>query len=343
MALHAVKQAIAASGFDRLARALFGGAGAVLMFHQVARPAPMGWSATDGLKIAPESLEGFIDTLVAEGYTLVTASEAARRLRAGGRDGDGGGRFAALTFDDGYRDNHDVLLPLLRRRGVRATVYVSAGFIDRQAPMWWFAVERALAANGRVTVRTRAGARDFPAATPEQKTDSHAAIGALFTRFSPAETRHAVDGLKADYGVDAFAIADELAMDWDMVRVLDQSGAVEIGGHAISHCPLAAMDEAEARREIVEGRQLLAEKLGHAPVTFAYPYGTRATVSPRDIALAAAAGYESAYTTQQRPLLSQDAAHPHALPRIAMGGGDDRVSLRLRLSGLKADRLPYAA
>lgn len=340
MSKRVVKWAIAASGLDRCARALFGGVGAVLMFHQVTPRRPSGrWSATDGLRVTEGALESFIDTLQSEGYDLVTATEAAERLASGGRSG----RFAALTFDDGYRDNHDVLLPLLRRRNAKATVYVAAGFIDRTAPMWWFGAERALEENTRVRIRVGGGAREFPAATPEEKAASHAAIGALFFGFTPQETRRAVDGLKSDHGVDCLAIADELSMSWDQVRALGDSGLVEIGGHAIGHFPLAAMSDAEAHDEIAGGRRRLAEKLGKAPLTFAYPYGSQATVGPRDIAAVKAAGFTSAYTTQPRPLLQSDAAHPFALPRIGLGGDDDSLALRLRLSGIRADRLPYAA
>ena len=340
MSKRVVKWAIAASGLDRCARALFGGVGAVLMFHQVTpRVATGAWSATDGLKVTPGAIESFIDTLQGEGYDLVTATEAATRLAAGRQSG----RFAALTFDDGYRDNHDVLLPLLRRRNVKATVYVSAGFIDRDAPMWWFGVERALAQNGRVQIRVDGNMREFPAATAEEKAASHAEIGALFFAFSPQETRIAVDGLKADYGIDCLAIADELSMNWDQVRTLGQSGLVEIGGHAVGHFPLAAMSAAEAHAEIAGGRNRLTEKLGREPLSFAYPYGVQSTVGPRDIAAAKAAGFTSAFTTQPRPLLQSDAAHPFALPRIGLGGSDDSLALRLRLSGIAADRLPYAA
>ncbi len=340
MSKRVVKWAIAASGLDRYARALFGGVGAVLMFHQITPRAASGaWSATEGLKVTEAALDSFIDTLQGEGYDLVTATEAAQRLAAGGASG----RFAALTFDDGYRDNHDVLLPLLKRRNVKATVYVSAGFIDRDAPMWWFGVEQALAQNTRVQIRAGGQAREFPAATWDEKAASHAAIGTLFFGFTPQETRRAVDGLKADYGVDCLAIADELSMSWEQVQALQDSGLVEIGGHAIGHFPLAAMSDAEAFAEIAGGRSRLAEKLGKSPQSFAYPYGSQATVGPRDIAATKAAGFTSAYTTQPRPLLQSDAAHPFALPRIGLGGSDDSVALRLRLSGIAADRLPYAA
>jgi peptidoglycan/xylan/chitin deacetylase (PgdA/CDA1 family) len=335
----AVKRALVGSGLDRAARLIAGGAGAILMLHRVADSGrDAGWRATDGLAVSAATLESFIDTLQAEGYDLVTVSEAAARLRHGS-----GRRFAALTFDDGYRDNRHALLPLLARRGAKATVYACAGFIDRSAAMWWFGVEQALARNDRVMIRLPTGPRWFPAATPAEKADSYELIQFQFLRFKPAEARRAMDGLKDDHGIDCLAATDDLIMTWEEVRELDRSGLVEIGGHAVSHSSLAAMDDAEARAEIEGGRARIAAAIGRAPASFAYPYGSRITVSPRDVALAEAAGYESAVTAQARPVAAADRARPFALPRIGLGGRDDWMALRVRLAGLSADPAPDAA
>jgi peptidoglycan/xylan/chitin deacetylase (PgdA/CDA1 family) len=37
-----------------------------------------------------------------------------------------------LTFDDGFREMHDVVAPILRRKGIPATFFLSSGFIDNQ-------------------------------------------------------------------------------------------------------------------------------------------------------------------------------------------------------------------
>src|SRR5262249_47238147 len=44
---------------------------------------------------------------------------------------------ALITFDDGYRDNHDVAFPILRDLGVPACFFVVTGFLDAPRLPWW--------------------------------------------------------------------------------------------------------------------------------------------------------------------------------------------------------------
>jgi peptidoglycan/xylan/chitin deacetylase (PgdA/CDA1 family) len=69
---------------------------------------------------------------------------ASRGLRSGGlaelRDLVAGRESAAnlfLTFDDGYVDNREQALPLMRERGVRAFVFILPPLVDEGAPLLW--------------------------------------------------------------------------------------------------------------------------------------------------------------------------------------------------------------
>jgi peptidoglycan/xylan/chitin deacetylase (PgdA/CDA1 family) len=42
-----------------------------------------------------------------------------------------------LTFDDGFLDNYETVLPLLRERGMKAFVFVLPPLVDRGAPLVW--------------------------------------------------------------------------------------------------------------------------------------------------------------------------------------------------------------
>ena len=42
-----------------------------------------------------------------------------------------------ITFDDGYRSNLEVALPILRDFGLRAVLFVATSFVDQRKLYWW--------------------------------------------------------------------------------------------------------------------------------------------------------------------------------------------------------------
>lgn len=59
----------------------------------------------------------------------------------------------------------------------------------------------------------------------------------------------------------------------DMIREMDASGLVEIGGHTAGHTTLTKVSLKEAKREVEENKAWLESVLGHKIVSFAYPRG----------------------------------------------------------------------
>ncbi len=82
------------------------------------------------LLVSPSRFRAQIELLLAAGFTFVTVAELAR-LAAGGEPPAG---YAAISFDDGLRNNYTIALPILRSYGIVATVYVTIGFIDGISP-----------------------------------------------------------------------------------------------------------------------------------------------------------------------------------------------------------------
>ena len=111
--------------------------GVILMLHRVVENRSMEPEKRE-LEITPGFLEETVLRYHEQGYRFVSIDQMCDML-----DGKEKGKpFVCLTFDDGYRDNYTVALPLLKRLEVPFIVYVTTGFIDNRLPMWWYPDEK---------------------------------------------------------------------------------------------------------------------------------------------------------------------------------------------------------
>ncbi|MFE6332905.1 polysaccharide deacetylase family protein [Streptomyces sp. NPDC057798] len=66
--------------------------------------------------------------------------------------------------------------------------------------------------------------------------------------------------------------APDTMLDWDQVRDLAAAG-VEIGGHSHTHPQLDQLPDDALRRELIVCKEMVSDRLGAVPASFAYPYG----------------------------------------------------------------------
>ncbi len=325
------------SGVSGLFSESWRGMGAILMFHRIEEVPGEGFYPNRGLSVTPEFLAAVIDYLEGEGIEIVSLDEVHRRLVS--RD-ESGGRFVAVTFDDGFVDNYSVAYPILKARGVPFTVFVATDLIDNDLDMWWVVVERAIAGGGRILVDI--AGRDVETlgcGTPAEKAVAYERLASLLqTEVDEAEQRRFTRRLADRAGIDIEALCREEGMTWDQVRTLHADPLVTIGGHTAAHHALARLDEASMRADIERGLARLEEMLGERPTHFAYPYGSPAVAGPREFETLAAMGFKTAVTTRPGVLFPEHRDHLTALPRVSVNGEFQQV----RYLGMLLAGWPFA-
>lgn len=234
---------------------------------------------------------------------------------------------AAVTFDDGYRDNLEVAAPLLQRHGVPATFFITTDFLD--GGLMWNdrVIEGVRSATAPALVLPALGVERLPLGDAGQR---RAAVVQLLDRlkYLPyGERRQAVDAV-----VQACRPAEvpALMMDRTQVRRLHALG-FDIGAHTCSHPILTQLPDDEAEREIRAGREVLQATLDTEVPLFAYPNGREGLdFDERHVAMARRAGYHAAFTTEAG--VCDHAADRWRLPRFTPW---DRTETRFRLQLLR--------
>lgn len=122
-------------------------------------------------------------------------------------------------------------------------------------------------------------------------------------------------------------------LDWPQVRELAGRG-VEIGGHSHTHPQLDQLDDATLRSELALCKEIVADELGTAPASFAYPYGyssrrVRQAVREAGFAQALAVGNGLARRRQG----------PYALQRVTVRRGTGIEEFEQLLEGRSIARV----
>ena len=95
----------------------------ILTYHQIDTPPPRG-TPLRGLVVSPGAFARQMAFLKLLGYRALALRELEPYL-----NGERQGRVVGVTFDDGYRNNVQYALPVLRQHGFSATCYAVSGML----------------------------------------------------------------------------------------------------------------------------------------------------------------------------------------------------------------------
>lgn len=305
------------TGAHHVLRPILAGVGTIFMLHHV-RPARDDlFQPNHHLEITPDFLRAVLAHVRALDVDIVSLDEAYRRMA----ERDFSRRFACFTFDDGYRDNRDHALPVMREQNAPFTVYVASDFAEGRGHLWWVALERVIAHADTIDIKRDGATLRLDTSDEAAKQDAfNRAHDWLRTLADDSAVQNEVSKLCARHGVDDAAIARELCMSWDELRPFAADPLVTIGAHTVSHCNLARESEDSARREMSFSRARIEGVLGKPVLHFAYPYGDKPAAAAREFALAREIGFKTAVTTRPGMIFPENAEHLTALPRISLNG-----------------------
>ena len=253
-----------------------------------------------------EMFERHLD-LVGRHFRFTTLDDIGARLASGEPCTE---RVAAVTFDDGYRDNYEQAFPILLRKGIPAAVFVVTDLVGK--PVWqvhdklFHLVTKAFAAwnDPRRELHALLQTLDLPAnhllrhrAATSSPTMT---VSALLPDLSMTNIRRVMTALETSTGNGFHNIA--MSLTWPMIEEMHRAG-VTIGSHTRRHVSLPAESTEIVVQELEESKRAIEAHLGTPVVHFAYPGGQ---FTLREVEALERTGYRFAYTACSH----QDERHP---------------------------------
>lgn len=234
-----------------------------------------------------------------------------------------------VTFDDGYRDYHDLAYPVLKRLGIPAVVFLSTAHIDDGHLLWTERVQWAAQTTARSSIRA-----PWAGGAIVSLPDAHAR--SAFGQSARCHLKTLPDSLRQAALAELLGELGEPPprpremMSWKEVRTT--MDLTWLGGHSHSHPILSKLAPEGLQQEIGTCRERILSETGKRPTLFAYPNGGPADYNAETQVVLKQHGFTLAFCT------TEGIAGPDtdwmAIPRIAATGGPSAAPLACRLAGL---------
>lgn len=184
-----------------------------------------------------------------------------------------GGVFARrsfhLTFDDGFREVHDVVAPILLRKGIPATFFINSAFTGNKALC--FQHKASILAERSKKNLSGAASRSLMERMMEKGFHCAEIPSAILS--IPYSKKGAIDELAACMGVefDRYLAKRRPYLDSSQIRRLIGQGFT-FGSHSIDHPHYATIDFDEQVRQTMESTRWVREQYDLRYGAFAFPH-----------------------------------------------------------------------
>ena len=220
-----------------------------------------------------------------------------------------------LTFDDGLKEHHSDVMPILAERNIQGIFGIITGCVEKGvvAPVHMnhfltatldfeeyrraFLDEIETVSPGlldQIVVDSDEAQRSYPLDTREMATFKLL----VNFRLHPGLRDGVIRTLFERYCGSEKPFGDELYMNWREIRELQQGGMI-IAGHTHTHQPLSTMNPEELEADVRTCRAALERHVLPQDLwPFSYPYGKRNSYSPAVIEALQGAGYDCSFGTE---------------------------------------------
>jgi len=203
---------------------------------------------------------------------------------------------AAVTIDDGYRDNFVCAFPILKQLGIPATIFLATGYIDSGQLPWYDQVRLAFKLTTRAHFCAEGGGPGGSLKPLCSRLGLMERTLGWLRRMPEWRRRSALDDVFCGLGVASDLNLPHEMLRWEDIRQMSKHN-IRFGAHTVTHPALSQIPASRLKSEI-EGSKRTIEKHLQQPVShFAYPFGQAQDFNAEAKHAVRDAGFRTAVTT----------------------------------------------
>jgi peptidoglycan/xylan/chitin deacetylase (PgdA/CDA1 family) len=209
-------------------------------------------------------------------------------------------KIATVLFDDGYKDNSEIAVPVLNKYKCPASFYVVTDCIDKNIPTWTYIIDNVFLKTKKQSIKlgfdfVPEKFRSLQLRSNNQPNPVVKEVKPWLKKLTNPQRLLIIQSILSQ--CDDVPVPENKMMSWNEIRQLDSNGFI-IGSHSHTHPMLASLkNESEIADELRISAQRILQETGKFPKTISYPIGS---YDERVVSLSKKEGYEYGLAVMQR-------------------------------------------
>jgi peptidoglycan/xylan/chitin deacetylase (PgdA/CDA1 family) len=260
-----------------------------MMYHRILPPTDPRYALEEpGMIVEPKTFKMHLQVLKRE-FTIISLEEWVDRLKSQSPLPE---KSCAITFDDGWLDNYEFALPILKQEQVPATLFAVSNMIGTNSSFW---PNRLITLLNQPYLRIKQIDWLFKLINNKSVTRELSAQAIYSLKYYPDD--QLMDMItEAEQILGIAEPIERSLMNWDELQTWANEELLSVGSHTCHHFRLRDdLSPSIMQEEIENSRLYLQQKLGQPIEIFCYPNGD---TSQQSITLVSKQ-YKAAVTTQK--------------------------------------------
>jgi len=246
------------------------------------------------LSVPEKVFQMHIEFLIKKKYNIISLKRAVMMLKTGECIPK---KTVVITFDDGYKSMFTTVFPLVKKKQIPITIFLSVEPLVTGHPLFvdalTFAFENTL---GEKLDLTSFGLQQYSLDIESERLKAISDIDQYGKRTCNESKEQIIASVFSALKIDRDdSRLKNLMLNWNEVKEMHKYG-VTFGAHTVSHPNLTNISEEEARTELSESKKIIEKNLGENVDFFAYPYGSRDSYNLRIRNMVEESGFTAACT-----------------------------------------------
>lgn len=235
-----------------------------------------------------------------------------------------------ITFDDGYLDNLENALPILKKYDAKATIFITTNFINDNETPWWDRLWKILDLKNNFSFN----GKKF--LLLHENNNRKKLFEYLKSKFFLLKKDNQVDLFNKILLENNIQLTNDKKRNFlnqEDIKKISLEKLIRIGSHTHNHQNLNILNKDEKIKEILISKKILENITKKEIDLFAYPYGVKNAYHKNDSKILKDNNFKLAFTTRFDNYKIQSHS-PYSIPRMGLGNNNDDKSIRDKVYGL---------